>query len=116
MGIEKFPLKSAMLLIHQTVVPLLFFLACCSLCSINIIRPYHNNKASSIFIANSFSRLFSSVFGSNSLSDRNVPAGDDFVKIDVNSFPVLTLLKERNSKTSLSHTHTNTQNRWVGNI
>lgn len=50
--------------------------------------------------------MFSSVFGSNLRSDRNVPAGDDFVKIDVNSFPVLTLHKERNSKSSLSHTHT----------
>lgn len=59
--------------------------------------------------------MFSSVFGSNLQSDRNVPAGDDFVKIDVNSFPVLTLLKERNSKNiSLSHTNTHTQNRWVG--
>lgn len=36
------------------------------------------------------SHWFFSVFGSNSLSDRNVPAGDDFVKIHVNSFPVLT--------------------------
>lgn len=46
------------------------------------------------------------MFGSNLLSDRNVPAGDDFVKIDVNNFPVLTLDKERNSKTYLSLTHT----------
>lgn len=46
------------------------------------------------------------MFGSNLLSDRNVPAGDEFVKIDVNSFPVLTLHEERNSKTSLSLTHT----------
>lgn len=53
------------------------------------------------------------MFGSNLLSDRNVPAGDEFVKIDVNSFPVLTLHEERNSKTSLSlarsHTHTHTR-------
>lgn len=49
------------------------------------------------------------MFGSNLLSDRNVPAGDDFVKIDVNSFPVLTLDKERNSKTSLSHAHIHTK-------
>lgn len=35
-----------------------------------------------------------SVFGSHLLSDRNVPAGDDFVKIDVNSFPVLTQREE----------------------
>lgn len=49
------------------------------------------------------------MFGSNLLSDRNVPAGDDFVKIDVNSFPVLTLDKERNSKTSLSYAHIHTK-------
>lgn len=37
---------------------------------------------------------------------RNVPAGDVFVKIDVNTFPVLTLYKERNLKTSHAHIQT----------
>lgn len=54
-----------------------------------------------------FSRLFSSVFGSNLQSDRNVPAGDDLVKIDVNSFPVLILLT-RGTQKHLSDTHTHT--------
>lgn len=55
MGIEKSPLQSAMLLIPQTVV---FLGILCQLCSINIIRPYHNNKAS-IFIAIAASLLCS---------------------------------------------------------
>lgn len=38
--------------------------------------------------------LFFSCFGSHLLSDRNVPAGDDFVKIAVNIFPVLTQREE----------------------
>lgn len=54
--------------------------------------PYHDNKAS-IFIEQ---RFLSAMSGSNLQSDRNVPAGDNFVKIDVNNFPVLTLDKERN--------------------
>lgn len=51
------------------------------------------------------SALFSTVFGSNFKSDGNVPAGDHFVKIDVNSFPVLTRHREE-LKLSLSHAHT----------
>lgn len=53
------------------------------------------------------SALFSTVFGSNFKSGGNVPAGDHFEKIDVNSFPVLTLHKERNSN-SLRRAHTHT--------
>lgn len=60
------------------------------------------------------------MFGSNLKLDRNVPAGDNFVKIDVNRFPVLTLHKERNSN-SLSFTHTQThthvhRNQMAGKI
>lgn len=60
------------------------------------------------------------MFGSKLRSDRNVPAGDDFVKIDVNSFPVLTLDKERGTKLppharTRSHAHAKTKS-MVGKI
>lgn len=67
--------------------------------------------------------LFSTVFGSNFKSDRNVPAGGHFVKIDVNSFPVLTLHKERNSNSqthtlahTLAHAHTHKIDGWENTV
>lgn len=109
---REFPLKSAMLRIHRLVVPLLFFLASCSLCSIILIRPYRNNKAS-IIIAERFSLVCSP----QCLAVTRYQTGMyqlvmNFVKIDVNSFPVLTLHKERNSKTSLSLSHTHKIDGW----
>lgn len=83
--------------------------------SVSIVLNKHNmalslkeKKSFSIHKQQFLLLVLASVFGSNLQSDRNVPAGDDFVKIDVNSFPVLTLHKERNSKLSPSHTYKHT--------
>lgn len=101
--------KSAMLFLHQTVVLVLFlFLAFRSL-HIQISKGPITRKLQQ-FLSSQF--LLFSVFGSNSLSDRNVPAGDDFVKIHVNSFPVLTQTGVK--KKNLSHKDVHVKNKWVG--
>lgn len=77
---------------------------------IHMWRPYHNKEVSKYTEQNSWFPLLVGglilTFGSNLLSVRNVPA----VKIDVNSFPVLTHnKKERNSK----HPTRKKKTRWV---
>lgn len=98
--------KSAMLFLHQTVV---LFCFCSWHCATFRFPGALLQESSS-----SSSHWFFSVFGSNSLSDRNVPAGDEFVKIHVNSFPVLTQTGVK--KKNLSHKDVHVKINGLGNI